>query len=308
MVAGQQRGLIHKAKDDTNMTTFKQIYECMITAMEVEGLDIPTTAVKFYQQGEAIPKQVMDNCPTTLTLTSCQATKQASLGDAVLLTADNIGCVAAAISLGLVDANQNTPLCGSRVYTDIMLDQSGLGRDFSPPSPRDFTEGLVYACKDAKRPDFGLFGQEDSGRFKDVSTAKQAVADMLAIQPPIMTGVFFYSVDFEDIDIIPDVVVFSVRPIELTRIIQAYQYITGQRVTANMGGLRVVNSDLIVRPYLTQDINISTYCLGARLIAQYEANRLGIGMPFHIFEIVVKGMEASKSGYPFHLYPGAAAK
>ena len=34
--------------------------------------------------------------PTDLTLTSCQATKQASLGDAVLLTRRNIGCVAAA--------------------------------------------------------------------------------------------------------------------------------------------------------------------------------------------------------------------
>lgn len=73
-----------------------------------------------------------------------------------------------------------------------------------------------------------------------------------------------------------------------------------------MGGLRVVNSDLIVRPYLTQEINISTYCLGARLIAQYEANRLGIGFPFHLYELVAQGMVASRTGYPFPLYPGVA--
>jgi uncharacterized protein (DUF169 family) len=189
-----------------------------------------------------------------------------------------------------------------------MHQQSGLGDHFEPPTPRDFTTGVVYAAQNAGRPEFGLFGQEDSGRFKDVNTAKQAVGDMLAIQPPVMQGVLFYSLDFTELDLIPDVIVFSVRPVELTRMIQAYQYNTGKRVTASMGGLRAVNSDLIVRPYLTQEINISTYCLGARLIAQYEANRLGLGMPFKLFEVMVKSMEDSKTGFPFHLYPGAAEK
>ena len=288
------------------MTTIKRMYHRMLEAMGVEKLKIPLTAVKFYKHRDDIPVQVMAHNPSTITLTSCQAVKQASLGDAVLLTLDNIGCVAAAISLGLVDENQNLPLGGSRVYTDLMHYQSELADSFEPPTPKEFTEGMVYACRAAGRPEFGLFGKEDSGRYKDVSTAKLAIADMTAIQPPIMKGVFLYSLDFEDIDLIPEVVVLNVRPVELTRIIQAYQYLTGRRVTASMGGLRVVNSDLIVRPYLTQDINISTYCLGARLIAQYEANRLGIGMPFEIFEVVVKGMKDSKTGFPFHLYPGAA--
>ena len=72
-----------------------------------------------------------------------------------------------------------------------------------------------------------------------------------------------------------------------------------------MGGLRVVNSDLIVRPYLEQKINVSTYCLGARLIAQFEADRLGIGLPYAMFEQTVQGMEDSQTGFPFQLYPGA---
>jgi uncharacterized protein (DUF169 family) len=97
----------------------------------------------------------------------------------------------------------------------------------------------------------------------------------------------------------------SVRPVELTRIVQAYQFLTGERVIGNMGPVRVVNSDLIVRPYLEQKINYSSYCVGARLIAAYDADRLGIGMPFHIFKTVVTGMEESKTGYPFEHYPGA---
>lgn len=290
------------------MTLLQQLYQQMVAAMGVARLEIPTTAVKFYRHEDEIPAAVLANKPTTITLTSCQAAKQASLGDAVLLTLDNIGCVAAAISLGLVDQNQDTPLCGSRVYTDLMLGRARQPKTFAPPTPQDFTTGQVYASRAADRPEFNLFGPEDSGRYQSVETAERAIAEMMAIQPAVMKGVFLYALDFDEIEIVPDVVVCSVRPVELTRLIQAYQYLTGRRVNASIGALRVVNSDLIVRPYLTQEINVSTYCLGARLIAQYEADRLGIGMPFHIFEMMVHGMEASQTGYPFQLYPGAGER
>ena len=52
--------------------------------------------------------------------------------------------------------------------------------------------------------------------------------------------------------------------------------------------------------------HVAPYCLGARLIAEFEADRMGIGMPFSIFEELVKGMEDSKTGFPFQLYPGVA--
>jgi uncharacterized protein (DUF169 family) len=100
------------------------------------------------------------------------------------------------------------------------------------------------------------------------------------------------------------VLILSVRPVELTRLIQAHQYLTGRPTQASMGALRVVCSDLMARPFITRQINISTFCLGARLIAQYEADRLGIGIPHGIFLEVVEGMKKSRTGYPFHHYPG----
>lgn len=288
------------------MTELNKQYQSIIDNMGVPGLIIPLTAVKFFRgENKDIPADILKHKPEGLTLTSCQAAKQASLGDPVCLTRENIGCVAAAITFGLIDQNQTTPLEGSRVYTDIMKHQAKKESSFSPPSPDDFTQGRVYACKDAGCDNFALFGPTDSGRYKDVQTAKKAVADMMAIQPPDTHAVFFFSKNFSMPGLEPDIVVLSVRPVELTRLIQAYQYITGQRVSANMGGLRVVNSDLIVRPYLTQSINISTYCLGARLIAEYEGNRLGMGMPYSDFKLIVKGMADSKTGFPFHLYPDA---
>jgi uncharacterized protein (DUF169 family) len=187
-----------------------------------------------------------------------------------------------------------------------MKEHSGLDQKFKPPSPKEFTSGVVYACRSAGRQDYSLFGPDDSGRFKDVDTAREAVSKMMAIQPPVMKGVFFYSNGFKELDLIPDVIILSVRPVELTRIIQGYQYITGKMVNAHMGALRVVNSDLIARPYLTQEINVSTYCLGARLVARFEGDRLGMGIPFKKYEQLVQGMEQSKTGYPFHRYPGAS--
>jgi uncharacterized protein (DUF169 family) len=287
------------------MTKIRELYDSMIDAMGVEGLSIPTAGVKFYKQGEEIPSGVMDYEPVGLTLTSCQSARQAGFGDSVLLTPKSIGCVAAAITFGLVDNNQDRPMGESLVYTDIMKSQAGDHGDFVPPSPKDFTEGTVYACTAAGRSDYALFGAEDTGRFDSTETARRAMEDMTAIQPATTQAVFLYALDFDDADIDPDVVVLSVRPVELTRIIQAYQFHTGKRVTGSMGGLRAVNSDLIVRPYLSNEMNVSTFCLGARLIAEFEADRMGVGMPLSVFEEIVQGMEDSKGGFPFAAYPGA---
>jgi uncharacterized protein (DUF169 family) len=287
------------------MTQIKNLYDRMIGALGVEDLSIPTAGVKFYEQGDEIPAGVRDYEPQGLTLTSCQSTRQAGFGDSVLLTPQSIGCVAAAITFGLVDKDQDRPMGESLVYTDIMKAQADDKEHFTPPTPKDFTDGTVYACIAAGRSDFALFGPDDTGRYDSTETAQRAMSDMIAIQPATTQAVFLFALDFDDEDVEPDVVVLSVRPVELTRIIQAYQFHTGKRVNASMGGLRVVNSDLIVRPYLTQEMNVSTFCLGARLIAEFEADRMGVGMPFGIFKDIVQGMEDSTGGFPFPLYPGA---
>jgi len=283
----------------------RRLYRRMINSLGVEGIEIPATYIKFYKHGRSIPEQVSAFFTDEESIMCCQAVRYAPLEQPVLLTVDNIGCVASAISLGLVDQEKDTPLKGPRTYTNLMEAQTGSERKFGPPSPKDFTTGIVYACRSAGRKEFCFFGTEDSGRFRDVATARAAVSEMMAIQPPVMKGVFFYSNSFEESDLTPDIILLSVRPVELTKIIQGYQYITGEPVNAVINSLRVVDSDLIARPYLTQEINVSSYCLGARMVARFQGDRLGIGIPFNKFELLVKGMEESKSGYPFHKYPGA---
>ncbi len=151
-----------------------------------------------------------------------------------------------------------------------------------------------------------MFGAADSGRFQDTVTARKAIAGMSALQPAKTKGVFFFPPDFSDVAIEPDVIVMNVRPVELTRLVEGYQFLTGERVEGSMGPVRVVNSDLIVRPYLHNKINFSSYCVGARLIGRYEPDRLGLGMPYSHFQVMLQGVEESRTGYPFAQYPGAA--
>jgi uncharacterized protein (DUF169 family) len=291
------------------MTRISQLHSRLIKSFGIEDFDIPVSYVKLYFKGDELPVLLKKFHVEEESIMCCQAARHAAQGHPVLLSSKNIGCVAAAISLGLVPAEQQAPLNPeSRVYTDIMKEQSGKGRNLFPPSPKDFTEGTVYACKEAGRPDFGLFGEKDSGRYKDLETAKKAVSDMAALQPPRTSFVFVYGNSFHELDILPDVVVLSVRPVELARLIQGYQFETGKRVKADMGGLRAVDSDLIARPYLTNEINVATYCLGARLVARYEAERMGMGVPFTQYELLIKGLEKSQTGYPFPRYPGANGK
>lgn len=283
-----------------------EIYRTLLTHFGVEGLPLPVSFVKIFKKSDELPDVVSAHAPAGITLTACQAERQAVLGDAVCLTRENIGCIAAAISFGLVGQAEEAPLSGPRVYTNIMKDQAPDKEGFAPPSPADFQRGTVYACHSEERPDFALFGPEDSGRYKDIETARKAISDMVCIEPADTRAVLFYSPDLGDeVPVEPDVIVLGVRPVELTRLVQAWQFMTGERIEASMGGLRVVNSDLIVRPYLTGRINVSSYCLGARLIAKYGPDRMGMGIPASQFETLAEGMKRSYTGYPFPDYPGA---
>ena len=260
------------------MNVFDNLMERLIEALDVPNLRIPAAGVRIFKKDEKVPREVVKYQPDGMTVTSCHATRATMLDEAVYLTADTIGCVAAAISLGLVDEHQSSPLEGARDYTEIMKKSSGKGDAFVPPSPLNFTNGTVYAFKDSKAEDFALFGKDDSGRYAKKEIAAKAVSDMLSLQPPTTQGVFYFPPDFEDAEITPDVVVLSVRPVELCRLIQGYQFLTGKRVRADVGGLRAGCSDLIVRPYLSGEINFSPYCLGARLIAKFEGDKNGNGI------------------------------
>ncbi|MDJ0853894.1 MAG: hypothetical protein QNI88_01685 [Desulfobacterales bacterium] len=82
------------------MTQIASMYADMMRGFGVEGLDIPAGYVKLFDGPDTIPAAVQACAPEEETLTACQALRHAMLDQPVLLHPGNIGCIAAAISLG----------------------------------------------------------------------------------------------------------------------------------------------------------------------------------------------------------------
>lgn len=223
----------------------------------------------------------------------CEAVRIAAIeGEVVVITKENVGCPAAAIALGLVDQYNKEPLSDKRKYTDLMTE---------PAAPADFTNGLVYACKDSGNMQFALFGNDDTGRYETLGAALKAVSGMKAIQPAIMDAAVAYQA--EKLDITPDVVILALKPKQALLAIQGYNFLSGNRFEMSTIGIRGVCADLTAQPFLEQRINGSFFCLGARALGGWGGNMLGLGMPFSIFLQMVSGMEKSATGFPFKAYP-----
>lgn len=223
----------------------------------------------------------------------CEAVKIAATKDeVVVINRHNVGCTAAAIALGLVDAYEKEPLEGKRKYTDLMNKTA---------APADFTNGLVYACEESGNMQFALFGKEDTGRYETLGVALKAVSGMTAIQPAIMDAAVAYPAN--KLDMAPDVVILGVKPQQALLAIQGYNFLNGSRFEMSTIGIRGVCADLTALPFLEQRLNGSFFCLGARAIGKWEGDLLGLGMPFLIFQIMVTGMEKSAHGFPYKAYP-----
>lgn len=273
-------------------TTFPEAYRRYMAAFGVPDLpDIAAVGVKFVKRGEAPPPEAQ---PMEMAYTWCYAVKQASKGEVPLVTKDTVGCVMAAIALGLVDEDDPTPLPGFRQYSQKMDTQ---------PAPADFKAGRVYGCKAAARMDFAVYGADDPGRFQSVEAAQKAYAAMPKIQPANMDAVVPFPPDEDLAHLVPDVVILALTPRETARSLQGLAFETGDRFhfdTLGVGGFSV---DLTAAPYLTGRPNASFMCVGARVIARWDGNLNGLGLPWADFCRMVVGLELSQAGFPFSRYP-----
>lgn len=274
------------------MQSFPETYRRYMKAFGVPDLDeVAAVGVKFVGRGEAPPPQAN---PMDMAYTWCYAIKQASIGEVPLVTKDSIGCVMAAIALGLVDEDDPNPLPGYRQYSKNME---------TPPSPKDYKDGLVFGCAAAGRPDFALYGADDPGRFRDVEAAKRAFAGMAKIQPARMDAVVAFPPEEDLSDIEPDVVILALTPRETLRTVQGLAFKTGERFEMTTLGVAGFSVDLTAYPYVTGKANGSFMCVGARIVARWEGGLNALGLPYPLFLEAVEGMEQSGAGYPFARYP-----
>jgi uncharacterized protein (DUF169 family) len=270
---------------------FKDVAERFIESFGVDSLKPPVVpvGVKFFPKGTPFPEE--DPTVADATIPWCGAVKLASEGETVIVTKKNIGCPAAAITLGLVHKDDKNPLEGSRKYTSLME---------HPASPADFTDGYVYACKDTGHMEFSLFGKDDCGRYKTLGASLNALSGMVVVEHDMDAIVAF---PYHSEQYTPDVVIIGVTPKQALRAIQGYAFELGERIELNTIGIRGVCADVTAYPFLKQKLNGSFFCLGARALSGWEGNRLSFGMPYYLFERMTEGMAESKAGFPYKLYP-----
>ena len=88
----------------------------------------------------------------------------------------------------------------------------------------------------------------------------------------------------------PDVVVMVGSSYNIMRMIQGYSYFNGHTSNLRTVGIQAVCQDLTTYPYNTQDINISLFCPGTLLVANWQPGEIGVGIPFEKWNQVVEGV------------------
>jgi uncharacterized protein (DUF169 family) len=280
------------------MSTFSELYRRFLSVFDDPGVRIPACGLKFVKHEESDPidqfrgsRRWLEAFPRSLA--SCGYSYKAAKGGWTLRVGKaTIGCPAGAISLGLVGRDASDTFDGG-CYVKPMERAA---------TPNDFSEGFVYAPHQSGHPEFALFGDSDCGRYETLDAARKAIGAMPVI-PPVMTAVYYYHPLLSEVDVTPDLVHLYCTPLEAMRLIQGYAYPTGERFTMSCIGIRGVSCDMTSWPYMRQELNGTFLCLGARGITGWEEQYIGFGMPFHIFAEIVEGMEKSKGGFPYAIFP-----
>jgi|GEM_PF-588994 len=278
-------------------TRFGGLYQRFLAGFS-DDVQIPVCGLKFVRHGEEDPREAFAQSPEwmatfTRSLASCGYSYKAARGGFTLrVDRTNIGCPAGAISLGLVAGDAHDSFEGG-CYVKSML---------TPATPADFSAGSVYAPKQSGHPEFTLFGDSDCGRYETVEAARHAISQMPVI-PPVMRAVYYYHPVLSEVDVEPDIVHVYCTPLEAMRLIQGYSYPTGERFQMSCIGIRGVSCDMTAWPYVRREMNGTFLCLGARGVSGWEEEYVGFGMPYDIFQAVVEGLEKSRGGFPYHIFP-----
>ena len=89
----------------------------------------------------------------------------------------------------------------------------------------------------------------------------------------------------------PDVIVLICDPSQAMKLIQAHQYITGERASFSLGGLFSLCADAVSTPYLKGNINLAIGCEGAREHAGLKDYELSVGFPYEVAEAVTEALQ-----------------
>lgn len=128
----------------------------------------------------------------------------------------------------------------------------------------------------------GLYGE------KEVS---QAVRKRIDFIPEGTYGILLQPL--EEYVEIPDIVLIVTTPYNIMRLTQGYGYYYGEAKQISMVGNQAICLECTAAPYVNQDINISSLCIGTRHRAGWKDTEMAMGIPGSKFADVVDGVMAT---------------
>lgn len=130
--------------------------------------------------------------------------------------------------------------------------------------------------------------------YHDVETSK-SISDELLFLKEEPAGVVVMPLENYKED--PDVVVLVSSSYNVMRIIQGHGYFNGYTSNLRTVGIQAVCQDLTTYPYNTKDINISLFCPGTLLVANWQAGEIGVGIPFEKWYEIVEGVKETTNPF-----------
>ncbi len=141
---------------------------------------------------------------------------------------------------------------------------------------------------DVPEPIANGMGRFKKGIYADVEISKKINDDMVFMKERVY-GVAVMPLELYTEN--PDIVIVVGTSYNIMRMLQGNGHFFGYTNNLRTVGLQAVCQDLTTYPYNTKDINISLLCPGTRLVADWVANEIGMGIPFEKWFKIVEGVE-----------------
>lgn len=153
---------------------------------------------------------------------------------------------------------------------------------------------MALKMKDVPEPMASGKGRLSKNIYKDLEISKSVSDEMLFLEEE-PAGIVVMPLENYKED--PDVVIVVSNSYNIMRIIQGYGYFNGYTNNLKTVGLQAVCHDLTTYTYNTKDINISLLCPGTRLVANWQVDEIGIGIPFEKWNEVVEGVKETTNPF-----------
>lgn len=153
---------------------------------------------------------------------------------------------------------------------------------------------MALKMAEAPEPIVSGKGRFSKNIYKDVETSKRIHDEMLFLEKEPVGLVVMPLENYKEN---PDIVIVISKSYNIMRMIQGNGYYNGYTSNLKTVGLQALCHDLTTYVYNTNDINITLLCPGTRLVADWQIDEIGIGIPFEKWEDIVKGVRETANPF-----------